>query len=60
MWGVVAVVAGAALVLFVLLDALLTTLTVGAGAGPLTNALTRSVWRVLLSLCTGGTATGPG
>ena len=49
MWDVVAVVAGSALVVLVLLDALLTTLAAGAGAGPLTNLLTRSAWRASLA-----------
>ena len=48
-WDLAAIVAGAALVLLVLIDALMTTLAVGAGAGPLTNLLTRSGWRAALA-----------
>ena len=47
---VVLVVAGAVLVMSAVLDAILTTLTAGSGAGPLTARVGRATWRVLLAL----------
>ena len=49
-WDVLAIVVGAALVLFVAVDAFTTTLTVGAGAGPMTDAVTRAAWRLCLAV----------
>ena len=44
------VVAGAVLVMVAVLDATLTTLTAGTGAGPLTARVGRATWRALLTL----------
>lgn len=48
MLHLVALVTGAGLVVFVFLDALATTLSVGAGGGPLTRRLAAVLWRGLL------------
>lgn len=50
MVNVALLVLGLAMLLTVVTDALATTLTVRAGAGPLTQRLTASMWRVLLRL----------
>ena len=51
----VAVVAGAVLVALAYLDALVTTIVVGEGAGPLTRRLTGVSWRAALRVHRAGT-----
>lgn len=55
MLDVVQVVCGALLVLLVFVDALLTTVTVSAGAGPLTSKILAACWRLLLRFHRDGT-----
>jgi hypothetical protein len=50
MVNVTFLVLGLALLLTVMIDALATTLAVRAGAGPLTQRLTASLWNLLLRL----------
>lgn len=44
------VTAGAVLVLLVLVDALMTTIAVSAGAGPVTKRVLAGCWRAVLAL----------
>ena len=50
MFDLIVLIAGALLVALVFIDALATTLAVGAGAGPLTRRLVGPAWRGLLRL----------
>ncbi|MCI2237150.1 potassium channel family protein [Paenibacillus sp. TRM 82003] len=47
MLAAVEIIAGAVLVVLVLVDALVTTLSVSTGAGPLTSRVTGALWRLL-------------
>lgn len=53
---VVLIVMGAALVGVVLVDAVMTTMTAGAGGGPLTSRVGRGLWRALLGVSGGGSS----